>query len=1025
MIDLRNQENVVYGSVLVIGGGVAGIQSALDLGDSGFKVYLIEKSPTIGGNMARLDKTFPTNDCSTCILSPKLVEAGRHPNIELITNADVTSIEGEAGRFHVTVKERSRFVDADKCTGCGTCAEKCPTRIPSEFDQGLGMRRAIYVPFPQAVPLIYKIDKENCLFFKYGRCKICEQVCPAQAIDYEQEPEILTNLDVGAVIVATGYDVLDPGVIKEYGYGRFPNVLSSLEFERMLNASGPTGGHILRPSDSKPPKNIAFIQCVGSRDTRRGVPYCSAVCCTYSTKEAILIKEHLSDCDAEIFHMDIRTFGKGFEEYYNRAQNVYDVKYTRSRVAEVAEDPETRSLYLRYVTDEGNYNDKMFDMVVLAVGAIPPKGTDELCEVLGIDLDDYGFCKTGEFSPLETSRPGIFAAGHFISPKDIPDSVAEASGAAAKAAALISTARNTQVTPKELPPETDVSEHEPRIGVFICRCGGNIGKIVNVPEVVEFAETQPNVVFAQENMYSCSYDALEKLKEQIEEHNLNRIVIAACSHRTHEPLFQETIKEVGLNPYLFEMTNIRDQCSWVHMNEPEKATIKSIDLVEATIAKAKLNEALEKSELGVNHSALVIGAGVSGITVANDIASQGFEVNLVEREAELGGNLSSIRSVLNGEDTQEFLKSLTSEIEQNPRINVFKNSKIIDVEGYVGNYDVTIDHAGVDHSISVGAIVVATGGTELKPNEYLYGENEKVMTQFEFEEKLYNDNIDSECVVMIQCVGSREEGRPYCSRVCCTHALQNALETKRRNLGAEIYILYRDMRTYGFDEDLYTEATENGIIFIRYEPDEKPVVLENNGLQVLVKDPILKKTILLKPDSLVLSSAILPQKDNDALSKLLKVPRTENGFFLEAHMKLRPVDFATDGIFLCGLAHSPKNIQESIAQASAAAQHASVILAKNIVLAEGIIALINEDKCIGCKACDLCPYNAIEYIDWKISLKEFDYNTRKAHVTMALCKGCGKCAGTCPTGAIKMHHFTEEQIYSQLTALAHATIGGK
>jgi heterodisulfide reductase subunit A len=975
--------------------------------------------------MARLDKTFPTNDCSTCILSPKLVEAGRHPNIELITNSDVTTVDGEAGRFHVTVTERARFVSRDKCTGCGTCAEKCPTRIPSEFDQGLGVRRAIYVPFPQAVPLIYNIDKENCLFFKYGRCKICEEVCPAEAIDYEQEPERLINLDVGAIIVATGYDILDPGVIREYGYGRYANILSSIEFERMLNASGPTGGHIIRPSDNNPPKNIAFIQCVGSRDTRRGVPYCSGVCCTYSTKEAILIKEHLADCEAEIFHMDVRTFGKGFEEYYNRAKDVYDVKYTRSRVAEVAEDPETQNLKLRYVDDEGEYNEKEFDLVVLAVGAIPPKGTDDLSEVLGIELNKYGFCKIGEFSPLETSRHGVFAAGHFTSPKDIPDSVAEASGAAAKAAAVISTARGSLVTPKELPPEIDVSEQEPRVGAFICHCGGNIGKVVNVPEVVEYAKTLPNVVLAQENMYSCSYDALEKLKDQIEEHSLNRIVIAACSHRTHEPLFQGTIREVGLNPYLFEMTNIRDQCSWVHMKEPEKATIKSMDLVEATVSKALLNEALDKSELGVTPRALVIGAGASGMTAAMDLAAQGFEVNLVEKEARLGGNLHNIRSVENGESSSEFMTSIIRDVEENQRINVFKNSQVIDVEGYVGNYSVTVDHDGVDQSFEVGAIIVATGGTELKPKEYLYGENKNVLTQFEYEEKLYNGEINPNSVVMIQCVGSREEGRPYCSRVCCTHALQNALETRSRNPNTDIYILYRDMRSYGFDEDLYAEATEKGIIFIRYESEDKPIIDDTDELHVLVKDPVLKKTISLKPETLILTSAILPPKDNEVLAKLLKVPRTENGFFLEAHMKLRPVDFATDGIFVCGLAHSPKSIQESIAQASAAAQHASVILSKDIVMAEGIIALVDEDTCIGCKACDICPYNAIEYLDKVISLREFDYHTRKAHVMMALCKGCGKCAGTCPRGAIKMHHFTDEQILTQLAALAHVGAGGK
>ncbi|MFQ6053224.1 MAG: FAD-dependent oxidoreductase [Candidatus Bathyarchaeia archaeon] len=651
---------------------------------------------------------------------------------------------------------------------------------------------------------------------------------------------------------------------------------------------------------------------------------------------------------------------------------------------------------------------------------MPPEAARELSEVLGIELDDYGFCRTGVFSPLETSRPGVFAAGFFTSPKDIPDSVAEASGAASKAAAVIYSARGTLVARKELPPEIDVSHERPRVGVFVCHCGGNIGRVVNVPEVVEYARTLPDVVLAEENMYTCSYDALEKIKDEIREHRLNRVVVCACSHRTHEPLFQETIREMGLNPYLFEMANIRDQCSWVHMQEPEKATEKAKDLAESAVAKARLDEPLPKARLGVTPSALVIGGGASGMTAALELSAQGFEVYLVEREPELGGNLRKIRSPEEGRDPQEFLTSLIDEVQRSHRINVFTSSLVADVEGYVGNFKVTVDRGGREHAFDVGAIIVATGGSELKPDEYLYGENRNVLTQLEFEERLHRGEIDAGCVVMIQCVGSREEGRPYCSRVCCAHAIRNALEMRRRNPDADIYILFRDIRTYGFDEDLYREASEEGVLFIRYDPENKPVVKDENGLTVMVRDPVLKKMVRLRPDLVVLSTAVLPQEDNEALARMLKVPLTENGFFLEAHMKLRPIDFATDGIYVCGLAHSPKSIQESVAQACAAAQHASMILCKDAVEAEGIVALVDEEACIGCRACDVCPYNAIEFVDRRISLKEFDYLSRKAQVRSALCKGCGKCAAVCPRGAIEMHHFTDQQIVTQVTALVKA-----
>jgi heterodisulfide reductase subunit A len=995
------------GAVLVVGGGVAGIQASLDLADSGFKVYLIDQGPSIGGVMAQLDKTFPTNDCSMCILSPKLVATGRHPNITILTNAEVAELKGKAGDFEVKLRRKSRYIIEDKCNGCGICAQKCPIEVVDIFNEKLGSRSAIYVKYPQAVPLKYVIDREECI-----GCGTCDEICKAKAIQYDQEDSEV-SLNVGSIILAPGFEAFDATLKSEYGYGRFPNVLTSTEFERILSASGPYGGLVLRPSDGEIPKKIAFIQCVGSRDFQLGNNYCSAACCMYGMKEAVIAKEHTpSKLDCKIFFMDMRAYGKEFDMYYERAQGEWGIQFVRSRVAGVSEDPTTGNLFVHYVENETPKTEE-FGMVVLSIGMKPPKNIEQLAKNLGIKLNKYKFCETETFSPTETSKSGIFVCGAFAAPKDIPESVAQASGAAAKAMEVIASARGTQVAKKEYPPERDVSQEEPRIGVFVCHCGINIGGVVNVPEVVEYAKTLPNVVYAEANVYTCSQDTQKLITEKIKQNNLNRVIVASCTPRTHEPLFKETVQESGLNPYLFEMTNIRDQCSWVHIHEPKEATEKAKDLVRSIAAKAKLLKPLKKPQINITPVGLIIGGGVSGMTAALELANQGFEVHLVEREKELGGHLRSIHYLLGeNSDPKEKLSALVKAVTENDKIHVYAGAEVVDIYGFVGNFKSKIrEHGGSEKEIEHGVVIVATGATEYKPKEYLYGTDPRVLTQHELEEKLAKGEFKANNVLMIQCVGARNEERPNCARICCGQAIKNALKIKEASPETEVYILYKDMRAYGFKEDYYREAAMKGVLFINYEDERKPEVVNENGkLKVKFWEPVLREEVEFEPDAVVLSAATIPNEDNKHVAEMLKVPLTKDGFFLEAHMKLRPVDFATEGVFLCGMAHSPKYIDESIAQACAAAARATTILSKKTLEMEGIVANVSEDLCSGCRVCEyLCPYGAVE-------MKDKEGKTI-AHVIEALCKGCGACGTACPTKAITMGHFTTDEILAQVRAV--------
>jgi heterodisulfide reductase subunit A2 len=930
----------------------------------------------------------------------------------------VERLEGEAGNFKATLRKKPRYIIESKCTGCTTCVEYCPVKYPDPFNQEISENKAVHIYFSQAIPLISYID-ESCLYLKEKKCRICEGVCENQAIDFHQAEEKL-EIKVAAVILSSGLEPFDPRVRAEYRYGEFQNVVTSMDYERLLSSTGPYQGEIRRASDGKHPHKVAWIQCVGSRQVLPGAnSYCSAVCCTYTQKQVILTKEHHPESACTIFHNDVRSYGKDFERYYQRTEKLPDVRFLRSYTSIVKEDPVTKNVTLRYATPDAGVREEEFEMVVLSVGLNPPAEVEGLAKKFGIELNQHHFCKLNPLNPMETNRPGIFVSGGFQGPVDIPESVFSASGAGSQIGELLDYRRGNLTRERIYPEERDVSQEEPRIGVFVCHCGANISSVVNVPDTVEYCKTLPHVVHAQNQVFSCATNSAKQITDLAREKGLNRVVVAACSPRTLEPLFRDTLREAGINPYYSEMANIREHNSWVHAKEKELATQKAKDIIRMSVARACHLEPLQEFDLPVHKAALVVGGGLAGMTTALSIANQGHEVSLLEKEGDLGGMARKIHFTLEGLDVQATLRDLISAVYRHPRIHVYTEATILEATGYVGNFVTRVKSPdrGIT-TINHGAAVIAIGAEVYQPTEYLYGEDDRVLTHLELEERIAQGQervINAQSLVMIQCVGCRNEDRNYCSRICCSQSIKNALKLKEINPRIDITILFRDMRTYGFKEDYYREASEQDVKFIRYEPEDPPQVERGAAedgrsvLKITATDFILGKKLELDADLLALAAAVIPSATTKEVAGFFKVTLSPDGFFKEAHVKLRPVEFATDGVYLCGAAHYPKFMQETINQSYGAAGRALTLLSHDTVVASGAVCEVKEDTCVSCGACiTACTYGAIEFYETP--------QGRKARVNPVLCKGDGLCNTVCATNAISLKHFTEEEILSEIDA---------
>jgi len=1016
--------NEKVGAVLVVGGGVAGMRAAYDLAEAGLKVCLVEITAALGGKIAQLGFMFPSHDCVLCrgtaehgygctrpTISYMFLDHSTHPNIQVMTLTEVLQIEGEPGHFRVLLRHHPRYVDTARCTSCGDCSRVCPVELPSAFQVGMTVRKAVYKSAPRTCPDVYMIEKGP---YCEG-CRKCQEVCRPGAIHLDDAVKEET-IEVGAVILAPGFVLYDPSLSEELGFGRYPNVITSLQFERLVSRSGPTEGLTRRPSDGRPPKKIAWLQCVGSRDQDRD--YCSSICCMYATKEAVLARQRDPETECRIFMMDERTFNKEYNAYFIRSRDTYGVQYTRCRISNIREDPDSHDLLIHYQDESGQLHQERFDLVVLSVGSEPPLQAVALAQQVGIELNEYGFCRTGKFTPVATNRPGIFVAGAFSSPKEIAETVAEASAAAAACMGLLANAAGTQVAQITYPPERDVSQELPRVGVLVCRCGTQTAGVVDTSVVAAYARTLPDVVHVQEIEYACIGDAPGEIERAIVEQNLNRVVIAACSPRTHEAFFQKVLRRAGLNAYLLEMTNIQAQCALPHRELPVRATRQAREMVRVAAARARLLEPVRRTPVGVAKRALVIGGGLAGMNAALTIAAAGYPVTLIERDPVLGGHMRALYSTAEGPDPQAYLFSLVHQALQEPLITVHTDSELLKHEGFVGNFRSTIEVHRSDparrHIVEEehGVTIVAIGGREYHGSVYLLGQHEQVMTQQEFE-RLMLVNLgrvaQMDTVVMIQCVRPPHAAYEYCSRICCTNTMKNALRVKRLNPHTNVYVLYKDLITYGFREQYYTEARRRGVLFVRYDDRNPPRVEAPDGrLEVRVTDPVLQEELVIHPDAMALSMAIEPDPDTVHLAEMLGVPLSPEGFFMEAHIKLRPIDFTREGIFLCGMAHYPKFIEEAIAQAQGTAARALTILSRDVLEVGGVAAEVDTAKCVGCLTCvRVCPFDVPVIDPGHAGVGGI---IGAAYIEPGRCQGCGTCTGECPAKAIQLTLYRDNQI---------------
>lgn len=998
--------------VLVIGGGMGGIRTALDLAEAKKKVILVDKAYAVGGLMTQLDRTFPTNNCDLCTLAPDLAEENRQEYLELMTMTSVKDVKGKKGNFTVLLETAPRYINLDKCTACGECHKKFPECV--RFTPGLDHRAPTCMRYPQATPQAFSID--------LAKCKDVEalmQCCPVGAIipdDMGRQGEVTC----GSIVFSPGGALFDPSHLDYFGYATQPDVVTSLEYERILSATGPTKGQLVRPSNGEKPKKVAWIQCVGSRGLQKGAgQHCSSACCMFALKEAIVTKERFQeDIETTIFYMDMRTMGKDYERYYLRAKNEVGVRFVRSRPHSVLREHGAEKLTLLYSSEDKSANQsEEFDMVVLSTGFRVADDVKELAQKLGLELNAGNFPQTDAFNPVATAVPGVYVSGVIQSPKDIPETLVQASAAACMAANDLAVAEKTEQ--EELPAQEVVAvDAEPRVGVFICDCGDNAGGAVDAGALAEFAKTLPHVAVAEMKNHGCSRASLLEIQETIKEAKLNRVVVGGCSPRTHEPIFQEVVRKAGLNKYLLEIANIRDQASWVHANNPEKATAKAKDLIRMAVGSVVCAQPLADQSLPMNKDVLVVGGGITGMTAALQLAGQGVKVYLAEKSDKLGGIAAKIRKTIEKGDVQAFVKDLVSRTEAHENIQVITDARIVDHSGMSGMFKTGMQtgekqvYKQVDH----GVTILATGAQPNRPPEYLLDENAAVSTQLDMQNILEEkpEMVKAwENVVMIQCVGSRTEANPNCSRICCQSAVKNALRIRELNPDTRIFILYRDMRTNGFHEAYYQKARELGVIFVRYSLDNPPrVEAAGNMLDVTFTDVILGRTLTVSADHLCLSTGLVANEDNCRLATIFKLPLTADGFFLEDHVKLRPVDMQVRGFFVAGAAHSPKLMYESVGQALAVTSRARTMLAQDVIHLGAKAARVDQNICAACLICvRSCPYN-VPFINAE----------GHSEINPATCHGCGICAAACPAKAIQLMQFEDDRILAKLEELFERNI---
>lgn len=995
--------------VLIIGGGVGGIRTALDLAEAQKNVVLIDKANAIGGLMALLDRTFPTNNCDLCTLSPTLSESSRSQHIQLMPLTQIVSLAGEPGNFTATLTTSPRYIDMDRCTACGQCRKMFPECV--DFNPGLDHRAPTCMRYPQATPQAFSINMSRC-----SNPQALLECCPAGAI-LADDPVREIRLQVASVVLAQGAAIFDPAVLDNFSYGHDPDVLTSLEYERILSASGPTQGRLVCPSDGRVPAKIAWIQCVGSRGLQKGAAsYCSGICCMFALKEAMVTKERFQDSiDTTIFYMDMRTFGKDYELYYERSKNASGVRFVRSRPHSVFRKTGQDQLNVTFAAEDTSaMKEELFDLVVLSTGFRVSDDLRQTAGRLGIELNAHGFAQTGSFDPVATSRSGVYVCGMFESPKDIPETMIQASAAACRAAAHVPASAAVFESESEFISERDVTEEEPRIGVFICDCGENIGGVIDIPKLSAFAAKLSGVAIAEGIGHGCSREAMKHIEEAIVNCKLNRVVIGGCSPRTHETRFQDVLRRGGLNKYLLEITNLRDQDAWVHLDHLKEANFKAMQLIRASVFSVKKSRSLADNRLPINKDILVVGGGVAGMSASLRLADQGFKVFLAERHSMLGGVANLVRRTLNGEDVQSFVKDLIQKTLSHPNIQVIYNAFIVDHSGLPGMFKtgMQVGPQMFYRQISHGITILATGALPNRPEGYLLGQHAAVMTQMDTDGLLEDAPAQVSSwnnVVMIQCVGSRQPDNPNCSRICCQTAIKNALRILDIHPEARIFILYRDMRTYGFQEDYYQEARQRGVIFVRYESASPPEVREvQNQVEVAFTDPILGRRMEVTADALLLSTGFISDDESsEDLAAIFKIPRTPDGYYLEDHIKLRPLDFSKPGFFMAGTAHSPRSIRESIAQAEASAARAQTLLSRNSISIGAAIARVDSKKCAACLVCvRACPFGV-----------PFINADGYSEIDPSKCHGCGVCASECPAKAIQLMQFEDDQILAKLNGL--------